>query len=514
MRASLRTSEGGSPLAAAAGLLGLGAGPCPCCLPVPFDPPPGLDALTKRPPRRWLQPRRCPPPSPLGSAACSSTAAAHSFDERDVAVGADGKRGSARRNIVANGLARLEDSDAVRPEQPDWEELSPRVLCVLGQNPSPFTLNGTNCYLVGTGPRRLLIDTGDANAGAEEFMECLRDCMVKNGIEGLDGIVITHIHIDHIGNIGPLQKAYGPVPVYVKEGGRKNGNRKLIAQLEERGLLSHLLDEQTGEPKFSPFKAAGANPSPLLPQGLDLAWVKPFVDRFPGHDTAGKLMHLFWYAWQFHSLVENLRTGVYDWRPLLDGQVFRTEGATLRVLHTPGHAEEHTAFLLEEEHAIFAGDHVLGWGTTLVVDLRDYMESLRRMLALRPTRLYPGHGVFIEDGQAVLRRYISHRETREAQAWEALQRRTDPVAVEELVKELYPDIEAEKQWMAIDNVEKILRKFVADGAVGVWEADETLVPVNLPNSYDTRRLKRDLRWATKSSVARSGSLAFLGTSKL
>ena len=65
-----------------------------------------------------------------------------------------------------------------------------------------------------------------------------------------------------------------------------------------------------------------------------------------------------------------------------------------------------------EERACFSGDNVLGWGTTWVQDLHAYMASLRAMAALRPRRLFPGHGPMVENGPAVIVRYLRHREDR------------------------------------------------------------------------------------------------------
>jgi glyoxylase-like metal-dependent hydrolase (beta-lactamase superfamily II) len=110
--------------------------------------------------------------------------------------------------------------------------------------------------------------------------------------------------------------------------------------------------------------------------------------------------------------------------PLADGARVHTEGATLRAVHTPGHAEDHLCFVLEEENSLFSGDNVLGVGTTVIPaqggDLGDYMRSLARLLEAAPAAIYPAHGPKIPDGSAKLREYIAHRNAREREILDAL----------------------------------------------------------------------------------------------
>jgi glyoxylase-like metal-dependent hydrolase (beta-lactamase superfamily II) len=209
---------------------------------------------------------------------------------------------------------------------PDVDVWSERVVVALGQNPGVFTGPGTNTYLVGTGPQRILLDTGE---GRPAYLDVLERACAQAGVTGLQEIVLTHGHPDHMGGV--------------------------------RGVLE----------RFGPLRVS------------KLPW--------PGNDES------------------------YDCEitTIGDGAVVRTAGATLRAVHTPGHAQDHLCFMLEEEQALFSGDNVLGVGTTVIPakggDLLDYMSSLERLLAQAPAAIYPAHGPRIADGQAKIREYLAHR---------------------------------------------------------------------------------------------------------
>jgi glyoxylase-like metal-dependent hydrolase (beta-lactamase superfamily II) len=149
-----------------------------------------------------------------------------------------------------------------------------------------------------------------------------------------------------------------------------------------------------------------------------------------------------------------------------DGDVVRTEGATLRALWTPGHASDHLCFYLEEERALFTGDVVLGAGTTVIPrdgDLGDYLDSLRRLLALELTVIYPAHGPAIHQPHAKIREYLAHRQLRETQIEEALAQGERTVA--EIVSALYTDVPAYLHPAAAMSVEAHLRKLSKEGRV-------------------------------------------------
>lgn len=106
-------------------------------------------------------------------------------------------------------------------------------------------------------------------------------------------------------------------------------------------------------------------------------------------------------------------------RVLADGEAVEGEGWTLRALATPGHTSNHLSFALEETGALFSGDHVMGWSTTIVSppdgDMAAYMASLEKLLACDDRVYYPGHGEQVDNPQRFVRGLLGHRKQREGQ---------------------------------------------------------------------------------------------------
>jgi glyoxylase-like metal-dependent hydrolase (beta-lactamase superfamily II) len=93
---------------------------------------------------------------------------------------------------------------------PSVDVWSDRVTVALGQNPSAFTGPGTNTYLVGTGPERILIDTGQ---GVDSYLDVLEEAMERTGCQRIEQIVLTHGHPDHLGGLAQVLARFGPTPV-------------------------------------------------------------------------------------------------------------------------------------------------------------------------------------------------------------------------------------------------------------------------------------------------------------
>ncbi len=106
-------------------------------------------------------------------------------------------------------------------------------------------------------------------------------------------------------------------------------------------------------------------------------------------------------------------------RVLADGERLGGAGWTIEAVATPGHTSNHLCLALVEEGALFTGDHVMGWSTSVVAppdgDMADYMASLDRLLWRADRIYYPAHGPAVEDPHGHVRRLIDHRRMRERQ---------------------------------------------------------------------------------------------------
>ncbi|MBT2185525.1 MBL fold metallo-hydrolase [Sphingobium nicotianae] len=127
-------------------------------------------------------------------------------------------------------------------------------------------------------------------------------------------------------------------------------------------------------------------------------------------------------------------------RVLTDGEQIAGQGWTLTALATPGHTSNHLCFALEEEGALFTGDHVMGWSTSVVSppdgDMTDYLASLERLVRRDDRIYYPAHGDPIPDPQRFARHMLGHRRMREGQIRRFLDRQGSST-IPEMVATMY-----------------------------------------------------------------------------
>ncbi len=104
---------------------------------------------------------------------------------------------------------------------------------------------------------------------------------------------------------------------------------------------------------------------------------------------------------------------------VIDGVAIAGEGFTFTALHTPGHTTGHICYALAEEKALFTGDHVMGWSTTVIAppdgNMGDYLRSLEKLIGRDDVTLYPTHGAPIPAPDNFLHATLAHRRMREAQ---------------------------------------------------------------------------------------------------
>ncbi|MDB5712841.1 MAG: fold metallo-hydrolase [Sphingomonadales bacterium] len=241
------------------------------------------------------------------------------------------------------------------------QTLSPLVRRVLAPNPSPFTYNGTQTYIVGTGDVAI-IDPGPADP------DHIAGILQATTGERISAIVCTHTHRDHSPGAAPLAAATGALII---------------------GCAPLTIDD-SGPRADASFDADYA-PDRVLDEG----------ERLTGN----------------------------DW--------------TLEAVATPGHTSNHLCYALIEEGALFTGDHVMGWSTTVVSppdgDMADYMASLNKLIARTDAVYYPAHGEPVTNPQRFARGLAGHRKQREGQILRNLRDGID--VIEDMVPRMYAGID-------------------------------------------------------------------------
>jgi glyoxylase-like metal-dependent hydrolase (beta-lactamase superfamily II) len=228
------------------------------------------------------------------------------------------------------------------------------------------------------------------------------------------GIVVTHCHTDHV-------------------------------------PLAAWLHEETGAPTF----AIGSHPRPIEDEVVD-------EPDDVSDDEADD------------GIREHIDHDFAPTRPVVDGEVFlRAEDWSLAAVHTPGHTSNHMCVALDVGTALFTGDHVMGWSTTVVSppdgNMADYIASLEKVSARRDAVLYPTHGNPVTDPQPFLRAYLEHRLEREAAILRVLG--SGKATIDEIVAVLYADVRKELHKAAGRSVLAHLVKLVHDGRVRVVAGD-------------------------------------------
>jgi len=149
------------------------------------------------------------------------------------------------------------------------------------------------------------------------------------------------------------------------------------------------------------------------------------------------------------------------------GDIIEGNGWTVECVYTPGHTSNHMCFALQEEKALFSGDHVMGWSTSIVSppdgNMEQYMASLRLLLERDDEVYWPTHGPAITEPKPFVRSFIEHREDRERQIMEQLA--SGHTRIQDMVPIMYAAVDKRLYPAAARSVLAHMEHLVATGAV-------------------------------------------------
>jgi len=166
-------------------------------------------------------------------------------------------------------------------------------------------------------------------------------------------------------------------------------------------------------------------------------------------------------------------------RVLADGEAIEIEGKPIVAVATPGHTSNHLCFA--HRGALFSGDHVMGWSTTVVIppdgEMAAYMASLDKLRRRDDRIYYPAHGPAIDNPQQYVRHLIGHRMQREKQILRLLGERARDIPA--LVASAYPGLDPRLVAAAGASVLAHLLDLERRGLVERREEQWTVVTANI-----------------------------------
>jgi glyoxylase-like metal-dependent hydrolase (beta-lactamase superfamily II) len=156
---------------------------------------------------------------------------------------------------------------------------------------------------------------------------------------------------------------------------------------------------------------------------------------------------------------------------LRDGDTIEGDGFTFEAVHTPGHTSNHICYALKEERALFSGDHVMGWSTTVIAppdgDMAAYIRSLQKLLSRDEQIYWPTHGGPIRNPNFFVSALLQHRLSREAEITAALTEgyRRIPQIVSRVYRDLDPRLTGAAELNVLAHLLKLIQeaRVVAEG---------------------------------------------------
>ncbi len=276
--------------------------------------------------------------------------------------------------------------------------------------PTPFLVGPVNAYLV-RGDRLTLIDTGPATDSAYETLVAgLRAHHVQPS--DLEAILVTHGHVDHVGNLARLVE---------ESGATAYGHDSAAVRPEDWDAK----EQRSHEFILASLKSFGAPQSILDATTQTRAGFKSMASHVP-------LDHLL----------------EHEDRAL-----------EFSVHHVPGHSASDTLYVNDASGIAFTGDHLLRRvsptpllraaedGKSRARSLLEYQKSLAYTRALPITTCYPGHGEPFTSHAAVIDRWLARLEKRTAKVLEFLN--DGPLTPMDVCSRLYPDLNSETVYIGL-----------------------------------------------------------------